>query len=72
MPFVPPTVKDTSLPYWLYPVVGLVFIAFSALLWYFQVVLYGGLEKSVYVLDYVYFFFYSVIVSFGMGKEEHI
>ncbi|RUS16981.1 amino acid/polyamine transporter I [Endogone sp. FLAS-F59071] len=47
VPFVPPTVKDTSLPYWLYPTVGLAFIAFSALLWYFQVVLYGGLEKSV-------------------------
>jgi len=46
-PFIPPTVHSGSIPYWLAPLCGLLFIVISVPCWYIQVVVRKSLEHSM-------------------------
>jgi len=46
-PFVPPTIHTGTLPYWLAPLCGALFILFSGFMWYIQVVVRRGTEGSI-------------------------
>ncbi|KAJ2780947.1 hypothetical protein GGI18_003769 [Coemansia linderi] len=51
VPFVRPDGDATSIPYWAAPLAAVLFIAASVPMWYIQVVIRGGLDRSHYSMQ---------------------